>query len=253
MPPELPPYISKPIIKTEADLNRLKKPDYSASNSRMRDRTKGVSEMARSAGDRYLVLGWVDMPFAEACSVCGVSEFMEMLYLNPGLAHKILNFLTGIVIDFCIMQLEAGAPMIGAGNAAASLISPELYREFALPYEQQVTRAVHANGGLVKLHICGNTSSLLHIMIESEADLFNVDHLVDLSAALNIFNNNHKCTKGNINPVSDMLQATPQQCAEAAKRCLALSQGKRYMLSAGCEIPAEIADETFAAFCNSVF
>ena len=251
-PLELPPHISKPIIKSEADLNRLKKPNYSAPNCRMADRTKAVAEMARSVGDRYLVLGWVDMPFAEACSVCGVSEFMMMLYLDPGLAHKILTFLTGIVIDFCTMQFEAGAPMIGAGDAAASLISPDLYREFALPYEQHVIRAVHAKRGLVKLHICGNTSALLPFMVESDADLFNVDHLVDLSTALSIYNNHHKCTKGNINPVSDMLQATPQQSSEAAKKCLALAQGKRYMLSAGCEIPAETADETFAAFCNSV-
>jgi MtaA/CmuA family methyltransferase len=251
-PLELPPYISKPIIKSEADLKRLKKPNYSTPNSRMADRTKGVSEMARSVGSRCLVLGWVDMPFAEACSICGVSDFMIMLYIEPGLAHKILNFLTGIVIDFCVMQLEAGAIMIGTGDAAASLISPDLYREFALPFEQQVIKAVHDKGGLVKLHICGNTSSLLPLLVESGADLFNVDHLVDLSAALDIYNNHDKCTKGNINPVTDMLQATPQQCSEAAKKCLALAQGKRYMLSAGCEIPAEIADENFTAFCNSV-
>jgi MtaA/CmuA family methyltransferase len=192
------------------------------------------------------------MPFAEACSVCGVSEFMMMQLTEPVLAHKILNFLTHIVIDFCEMQLEAGAPMRGAGDAAASLISPDQYREFALPYEQRVIQAVHNKKGLVKLHICGNTSSLLPLMIKSDADLFNVDHLVDLSAALDIYNKHQKCTKGNVNPVTDLLQATPQQCSDAAKKCLELARGKRYMLSAGCEIPAEIADENFIAFCNSV-
>jgi len=48
---------------------------------------------------------------------------MLMLYDEPELAHKLLGFLTDIVIDFAVAQMEAGAPMIGAGDAAVSLIS----------------------------------------------------------------------------------------------------------------------------------
>ena len=251
-PLELPPHISKPLITSESDLNRLVKPDYSYPKSRMADRVKGVGEMVRNVGNRCLVLGWVDMPFAEACSVCGVSDFMMMLYMEPELAHKILNFLTEIVIDFSLMQLETGAPMIGAGDAAASLISPELYQDFALPYEKRVIEAVHGKGGLVKLHICGNTTSLIPLMVESGADLFNVDHLVDFSSALDVYNLHNKCTKGNIDPVSGILQATPGRCLEEAQKCLSLAKGKRYMLSAGCEIPDETSDEVFKTFCNSV-
>ena len=33
----------------------------------------------RCLGAECLVLGWVDMPFAEACSLVGVSRFMLML------------------------------------------------------------------------------------------------------------------------------------------------------------------------------
>lgn len=42
--------------------------------------------------------------------------------------------------------------------------------------------AVHARGGLVKLHICGNTGALLPDMVRCGADLFNVDHLVNSSS-----------------------------------------------------------------------
>ena len=83
----------------------------------MADRAVGVREMAQAVGNECLVLGWVDMPFAEACSLCGVTEFMLMISDDPRLAHAVLDFLTTIVIDFCRVQLEAGAPMIGAGDA----------------------------------------------------------------------------------------------------------------------------------------
>ena len=107
-----------------------------------------------------------------------------MLVDDPSLAHAILEFLTEIVIDFSLAQLESGVAGIGAGDAATSLVSAAHYREFALPYEQRVVNAVHEAGGLVKLHICGTTTHLLNDMVQSGADLFNVDHLVRFRSGL---------------------------------------------------------------------
>jgi MtaA/CmuA family methyltransferase len=250
-PEDRPPFLEKPIIRTETDLNNIKRPDPSKDGGRMADRAKGVEEMVRAKGDECLVLGWVDMPFAELCSVCGVTEVMMMLIDKPLLAHKILDFLTEIVIDFCRLQLDNGAPMIGAGDAVASLISSAHYREFALPYEQRVVEAVHADGGLVKLHICGNTTALLADMIESGCDLFNVDHMVDFKQAADIYCKANVCFKGNLDPVSEIMQVDPEQCRSNALDRMKLAEGCRYMLSAGCEIPAETSDETFRAFCNA--
>jgi MtaA/CmuA family methyltransferase len=193
------------------------------------------------------------MPFAEACSICGVSEFMIMIMDEPVLAHKLLCFITDVVIDFAVAQIEAGAPMVGAGDAAASLISPDLYREFALPYEKRVCEAVHRAGGLVKLHICGNTGRLMNSMVQSGADLFNVDHMVDLLNAAGVYGAAGKCFKGNLDPVGSLLQASPELCKERAVKCIKTANGTRFMLSPGCEIPAAVTDEVFEAFCAASF
>jgi len=250
-PEEKPPYLAEPIVRTESDLASLRRPDPLRASGRMADRVRATAAMCRTVGDRCLVLGWVDMPFAEACSLCGVEAFMVMIMLEPALAHRVLSFLTDIVIDFAVAQAAAGAPMVGAGDAAASLVSPAHYREFALPYEQRVCEAVHAADGLVKLHICGDTSSLLGDMISSGADLFNVDHLVDFETACRTYGAASRCFKGNVDPVADVLQATPEQCQAKALECIRLAAGERYMLSGGCEIPAETPDETFLAFCQA--
>lgn len=250
-PEDKPPYLTEPLVRNRADLDSLRRPDPLRPGSRMADRTKAVSEMVRAKGDECLVLGWVDMPFAELCSVCGVTEAMMLLVSEPELAHAILDFLTQVVVDFSLAQLDAGAPMIGAGDAAASLISPAHYREFALPYERRVVEAVHAAGGLVKLHICGNTSALLDDMVRSGADLFNVDHLVAFDRAVACYSKAGRCFKGNLDPVSEIMQVAPEQCREKALRRIAAAAGCRYMLSAGCEIPAETTDATFDAFCKA--
>jgi len=250
-PDDKPPFAAVPLVRTDSDFKKLGHPDPSDKGSRMADRVLGTRTMVDAVGEECLVLGWVDMPFAEACSMCGVTEFMIMLVDNPSRAHGILNFLTDIVINFSLAQLATGAPMIGAGDAAASLISPDQYREFTLPYERKVIEAVHTAGGLVKLHICGNTTHLLEAMVESEADLFNVDHLVDFQTACAVYGQKGFCFKGNINPVADMLQATPEECRTKCLERLKAAASLRFMLSPGCEVPGETPDEVFKAFCNA--
>lgn len=250
-PEDKPPFATHPLVASKTDLNRLGKPDPLDPRSRMADRVRGVESIAKKIGGECLVLGWVDMPFAEACSICGVSEFMVMLVDDPLLAHAVLEFLTDIVTAFSRAQLGAGAAMIGAGDAAASLISPHQYREFALPYERRVIESIHDAGGLAKLHICGNTNHLLKDMIRSGADLFNVDHLVAFESACDVYGKAGLCFKGNLNPVSDLLHSTPQQCADRCAALIEKAAGLRFMLSAGCEIPAEVQDDVFQAFCRA--
>lgn len=250
-PESHPPHLVRPVIETVEDIGRLGMPDPTGSGGRMGDRVLAVSEMVRGGSDAA-VLGWTEMPFAEACALCGLSNFMMMMVDEPEAAHAILEFVTGIDIEFALAQMAVGADMIGAGDAAASLISLPMYDEFALPYERRVCDAIHAAGGLVKLHVCGNTTALLPSMAGCGADLFNVDHMVPLDAAKQAYAAAGKCFKGNLDPVDDIMRATPEECRAAARSCISLATGSRYMLSAGCEIPAETSDETFAAFCGAV-
>jgi len=248
-PEDKPPYLRRPLITFQADLEQLGRPD--PTRGRMGDRARAVAEMVKAVKGDVAILGWIDMPFAEACSLCGVAEFMLLMLDEPALAHSILAYIAEVVTDFALVQVEAGADMIGAGDAAASLISAEMYAEFALPYEQRICAAIHDANSLVKLHICGQTTHLLEQMVTSGADLFNVDHLVPLTKARDVYAAQHKCFKGNLNPVEQIMQASPERCFELARDCIATAAGTRYMLSAGCEVPAETPDEVFSAFCEA--
>ena len=248
-PEDKPPYLARPVVVGAGDIGRLGRLDPTA--GRQGDRADAVRRMVRAAGPRALVLGWIDMPFAEACSLCGLSAFMLLLADDPPLAHRLLDRITEQVIAFALAQIEAGAAMIGAGDAAASLISPVMYREFALPRERRVADAVHAAGGLLKLHICGNTTALLPEMPASGADLFNVDHLVAFDAACDAYDAAGVAFKGNLDPVTEMMQSTPERCHALCRERIARARGLRYLLSAGCEIPAATPDAVFEAFCRS--
>lgn len=248
-PEEGTPHLVHPLISDETSFRHLMKPD--PLKGRMGDRVDGVRIMAESAGSECAVLGWVEMPYAEASALTGVADFMLLAIENPGLAHEILRWIADIEIDFAMAQIDAGADMIGAGDAAASLISPSMYREFALPYEQMVVNAIHEVGVPVKLHICGNTRNHLPYIAQSGADLYNVDHMVPFLEARDTYSKVGACFKGNMNPVVDFLESTTEQCEHQAHELIRLAEGSRYMLSAGCEIPKDTPDEVFAAFCSA--
>jgi len=49
--------------------------------------------------------------------------------------HVFLDKLTDVTIDYLRMQIEAGAAAVQLFESCAFLLSPEQYREFALPYQ----------------------------------------------------------------------------------------------------------------------
>ena len=249
-PESKPPYLAKPLIASADDLKRFGPLDAARRGTRCFERAESVKMMASSGSER-LVLGWVDFPFAEACSACGLTGFMLMIATEPESAEAILEFLTVAVIDFALYQLEAGADMIGCGDAAASLISPAMFARFALPYEKRVAEAVRQRGGLVKTHICGNTSDKLELIAQNGSDLYNVDHMVDLRSAAAVYGAHGKAVKGNADPVADIFLSSPDAARNAALRCIGEAGRAKYFLSAGCEIPPDTPVDVLEAFCKA--
>jgi len=123
------------------------------------------------------------------------------------------------------------------GDAIASQVSPRLYRQFALPYEQRIFAAVHEMGALARLHICGNTTRILADMAESGADIIDVDWMVDMGQAAEAFGS-RAAVCGNQDPVAVMLNGTPAEVAAQVRSCV-IAGGPRCFSAAGCEIPDE--------------
>ena len=110
-----------------------------------------------------------------------------------------------------------------------------MYRQFTLPYEQQIFDAVHDMGALARLHICGNTIYLLADMVDSRVDIIDIDWTVDINQATHTFGDGPALC-GNFDPVRIMFQGMPAQVEEAVVRNLH-SGNPRMISAAGCEIP----------------
>ena len=103
---------------------------------------------------------------------------------DPAFVRDLFAFVIEMELRFAREQLKAGADVIGVGDAAASLVGPDIYNEFVWPYEKKLVDGIHALGGKVRLHICGNTRRILEGMGKLGCDIVDLDSMApDLRSA----------------------------------------------------------------------
>jgi len=229
------PLCPQPLLAEPSDLGRLKYVDPH-SGRRMSDRIAAVRYLRERVGGEVPIMGWVEGALAEAADLRGVSALLLDLYDRPEWVRELLEVCVEVEIAFARAQIEAGADIIGLGDAIASQIAPDMYREFALPYEQRIFAAVHEMGALARLHICGNTTRILPYLPQSGADIIDIEWMVDLKRAAEVFGE-YPATCGNFDPVAVLLQATPDEVREAVHKCLQVG-GARHFSAASCEVPS---------------
>ncbi len=128
------------LINSPADISRVAPIDIENS-VRTRDRLEGVKKLAAEVGQTHSVLGWVEGPIAEYGDLRGVQDTLMDLIDRPDMFAEACEIIVDNAVNFARAQIKAGADMIGVGDAAASLISPEMWPEFVLPFWNQIYEA----------------------------------------------------------------------------------------------------------------
>lgn len=230
------PYCNHHLITDLSQINQLK-PVSPLENERMLDRIRAVELFKQEVKGTIPIVGWVEGALAEAADLRDISLVMMDLMMEPDKMHEFFNIIMEQQKLFAKEQVLAGADFIGIGNAAASLVGPKLYEEFCLEYDTEIINYVHQLGAKAKLHICGNTEALLPLLAKTGADIFDVDHVVDFSKAIEAFKGTNTVANGNLDPVSDMMNADEQLIKLRTKEKILVADD-RTLISGGCEIPA---------------
>ncbi|MDR3108137.1 MAG: uroporphyrinogen decarboxylase family protein [Planctomycetaceae bacterium] len=238
------------LLSDKEKLKHLTIADPLRPGSRMFDRVQAAKLFAEKVKGKLLIEGWVEGPCAESSDLRGINRFMMDFIDDPDFVKNCFEFVTENAIQFAAAQVNAGADIIGIGDAAASLISPKLYEAFVLPYEQRLIQKIHEAGGMVRLHICGNTTRITQLMSKTGADLIDLDSMVDIKKARASMGANQVIT-GNIDPVRVLLNGTPELVKEKLKECREAAE-TNYVAAAGCEIPIGTPDENVMAMSEFV-
>lgn len=250
LPDEGVPYSPVMRLQTLSDIDTLKVIDPD-SGRRMHDRLEAVRRMKERAGTDIPVVGWVEGALAECCDLMKMQQVFINMIDEPEAIGQLIDICTRQGILFARAQVQAGADIIGIGDAATSLIGPGLYEEFVLPYQQKMIQAVHDAGAKVKLHICGNITPVLDLVAQTGADMVDLDYMVDMDKASKILPEDC-CICGNFDPVEIMLQGTPEAVGQATRKCMNLNGRNNHFVAPGCEIPKDTPVENVLAMAAAL-
>ena len=203
------PILGNPV-RCAADVERLGIPDPEESTPYVMSTLRVLQEELESDQDVALI-GFGGAPWTLASYMIegGTSKqyryIKSLMYDDPALLHKLLGKISQTMVAYLNAQIQAGAQAIQLFDSWAGILDAAQYREFALPYHQQVFEGLATtgpNGNRVPkiLYVNGAT---MHVaaMAESGADVISVDHMTSLESAFE--QHGHRLAiQGNLDPVA---------------------------------------------------
>ena len=243
------PHEKELFIKEKSDLLKLK-PVAPANGRRMTDRVQAVDLFKKEVGNEFPIIGWVEGSFAMAADLRGVNSFLMDLYEDRDFVVDLLEICLEQAVLFARAQIDAGADIIGVGDAIASVAGPLAYNDLAVQYETRLLEAIRQAGGMTKLHICGNTAPFLESLPAQHCDILDVDWMVPIDKAAEL-HGNITCINGNYDPVAVLLQGTVQDVKDAVKSCMRMG-GMKHASAAGCEVPKNTPPENLMAVYDAL-
>jgi uroporphyrinogen decarboxylase len=202
-------------------------------------------------GDRVPILAYVPAPFTTGMMLSDPNEFLLKTIRDGPHIKRVMEKSLAAAIEFCYDIIDAGGlPVIVDPLASSSVISPKAYEEFAMPYERMLIDFLHRYDLDVILHICGETTPILGLLPNTNADLVSLDR-VSLSSAVDALSNEIRII-GNLD-TSNLAFSKPDVVSKAVTQMVGVGKNapKGYIVSTGCEVPIQTPVENVKAFMKA--
>lgn len=239
------PVLARKAVSKESDVERLTLPDLNTAPCASRLREFG--RLARKLGYPVSIPG--GSPTGVAGLIVEVDLLMRWFIKAPELAHRVYRLAT----DYILAVAEEAMEEFGADNLSVfatypfdshAMISPRIFRKFALPYVQEIHTKLLARGvNRWRIHLCADHTKNLECW-RSEIPLaprtaFQIGHEMDTAKVSAFFGGAH-IVSGNVQ-TDLLLRGTPEQVLQECRRQIEhmKDQPGGFVLSPACGLPPE--------------
>ena len=202
--------------------------------------------------DRPVFAGIIG-PFSLAGRLIDVNEAFIKCYEEPELVHTVLKKVTEFLTNYAKAYKAAGADGIVMAEPLAGLLSPDLAEEFSEPYVKAVFDALKADDFAVIYHNCGDSTIYqIDSILRTNASAYHFGNAVNMAEMMSHIPSN-VIAMGNVDPISQFKDGTPQSIKTETKRILTeCANYKNFVISSGCDIPPMVSWENIDAFYEAV-
>jgi uroporphyrinogen decarboxylase len=198
------------------------------------------------------VLGGMIGPFSLAGRLFGVSEALAETAGDPDVILALLEKATGFLVAYARAFKEAGAQGVIIAEPTAGLMSPSSAMQFSTPFVRRIMQTVEDERFQVILHNCGARIGHLKAKLDTGVTMLHFGKPMDLVAAIGMVPPN-VVVCGNLDPSEVFVGSSPEVVRQKTRDLLEVMRRHRnFVISSGCDIPAQAPMENLEAFFETV-
>ena len=175
----------KIVAEQFASLKEVKKQDQNRmlQDGRVVTVAEACGELVRRHAD-VPVIGNLTGPVSATASIVDPMTFLKELRKDPANAHRVLDYVSEFLIGYARLMRESGIEFFSIADPTATgeILGPKLFAEYAVPYLNKVSDAIHAAGGKVIIHICGEMKAVKPWIVQLHGDAISTDAMVNLQS-----------------------------------------------------------------------
>lgn len=237
---------------TDASLAALRKHGYRV-EGRMGVLLEAIALVKERLGDTVCVTGRTAAPFSSVTLAFGISETMTALYEQPEFVQEALKFFEEYQTRFGLDQIRAGADAIWFGdcNASGHLISPNIYKEFALEPARRVSQTYQDEGCVVIYHASEEHPDMVALQASAGFSILSIGPGLDIAEARRIAGD-RVCLSGNVDPIRVLARGTPEVVRSEVERIVQnVSRHGGHVMNSGEMVPRETPEGNIHAFVEA--
>ena len=191
-------------------------------------------------------------PYSLAGRLFDMTELMMECYDSPDEVKILLSKATEFIINYIKEFKKAGADGVVMAEPAAGLLSPSLNTEFSIPFVKEIFDAINDDDFVICYHNCGDAvKDMTKDIATLGADIYHFGNAINLKDIIPLMPND-SLVMGNVDPVL-FRNGTPDDIRENAKKIFnECSQYDNFMLSSGCDIPADAKWENIDEYFDTI-
>lgn len=243
------PTVIKGVIDDICDSGEIKVP--SLDEGRCSIFIEGVKKAKEEINSVPVFCGVIG-PYSLAGRLFDMTELMMECFDNPDEVKSLLEKTTEFITEYIKAFKEAGADGVIMAEPAAGLLSPDLNREFSIPFVKKIIDEVNDENFIFCYHNCGdNVVKMAEDIASLKADIYHFGNAIEMEDIIPLM----PCSSivmGNVNPVL-FKTGTREDIEKAVQSFYDKCAGfDNFMISSGCDIPYDALWENIDAYFEKV-
>ncbi len=237
-------------VHTQADVDALITTDV---EERLHYVMKALALTKQELNGRVPLIGFAGAPWTILCYMVegkGSKSFdkaKQFCFTNPALAHRLLQKITDVTIQYLKAQIKAGADTVQVFDSWSGMLSPADFKIFAQPYLLQISDAVSEHAPVI-LFPKGSWYAMSDLS-KSSASGLGLDWTVTPQQARK-WTNSSITLQGNFDP-SKLLGPIPE-IKKSVKEMIDAFGTKNYIANLGHGILPNVPVDHAKAFVDAV-